>query len=200
MVSTEEWHYVQLWKWPAPVRDYQVTLLLPDVILRDTQTGQLDVSPVCYGERPRICRKGLVNPARVYPCITRLLSESPVYDPQCLVTLQQRFAHDVIHHFNDDRYVLQTGGTELILRCSGQAEQRQTLVPGVYEITMNYPCSLHGNNWTLSSIFHRSSNVTLEFEPVACNVNVSLSTMFNVTLELDLTAFGLQELSPVDRR
>ena len=86
VVSTEQWHYVQLWKWPAPIQDYQVTVLVPDVILRDTRTGQLDISLVCYGERPRICRKGLVNPARLYPCITRLLSESPGYDPQCLVT------------------------------------------------------------------------------------------------------------------
>ena len=103
------------------IQDCQVTLLVPDIILRDTRTGHLDISPVCYGEWPRICRKGLVNPARLYPCITRLLSESPGYDPQCLVTLQQRFVHEVVHHFNGDDYILQTGGTELL--CAALAKQ-----------------------------------------------------------------------------
>ena len=79
-----------------------------------------------------------------------------------MVTLQQRFVHDVVHHFNDDHYILQMGGTELTLHCSGQAEQRRPLAPGVYEITLNYPCSLQGNNWTLSSIFHRTYNATPE--------------------------------------
>ena len=76
-------------------------------------------------------------------------------------------------------------GTELTLCCSGQAERRRPLAPGVYEITLNYPCTLHGKNWTLSSIFHRTYNAILETKSVDFNLNMSLNTMFNVTLELD---------------
>lgn len=200
LVSAEKWHYVRLWKWSVPVRNYQITVLTPDAVLRDTETGQLDLSPVCYGERPRICRKGLVSPARVYPCVTNLLRESPGYDPECWVNLSQRFAHDVVHHFDDNTYILQTSGTTLTLRCSGRAEQSHLVVSGVYEIAMDYPCSLQGNNWTLSSVFQRTSNVTLGSESVDYNLDLSLGTMLNATLDLDPTAFGLQEMSPVDRR
>ena len=200
VVSAQPWHYIQMRKWSAPVRDYQLTLLVPDVVLRNTETGQLDISPACYGERPRICRKGLLNPATLHPCITRLLSDSPGYDPQCAVTLQQRFSSDVVHHFDDNSYILQTGGTELILRCTGQAEQKKVVAPGVYEIALKHPCSLHGNNWTLTPIFQRTNNVT--FEPVITNFvfNMSLTHMLNFSLELDPTGFNLDELSPVDRR
>ncbi len=74
------------------------------------------------------------------------------------------------------------------------------MAPGVYEITLNYPCSLHGNNWTLSSILHRTYNTTLESKSVGFNLSMSLSTMFNVTLELDPNVFDVKDLSPVDRR
>ena len=85
---------------------------------------------------------------------------------------------------------------ELTLHCSGQAEQRQPLAPGVYEIILNYPCSLYGNNWTLSSIFHRTYNATLEAQSVDFNLNMSLSTMFNVTLDLNPNVFDLKGPKP----
>lgn len=200
VVSAQTWQYIQLYKWPAPVKDYELTLMVPDSVLRDTETGQLDISPTCYGERPRVCRRGLLNPANLYPCITRLLDKAPTYDPQCAVTLQHRFSHDIVHHYDDDTYILQTGGTELTVRCSGQAEQRTVVAPGVYEINLRYPCSLHGNSWILTSVFQRTSNYTLE--PIVTDFvfNISLTGMMDEILELNPAQFDLDALSPVDRR
>ena len=200
VVSAHAWHYIQIRQWATPVRDYQVTLSMPDVILWNTQTGQLSISPSSYGERPRICRQGLSNPPELHPCITRLLSESPAYDPHCLVILQRRFQQDAVHYLGEDSYILQTGGTELTLRCTGQAEQKQLVKPGVYELSVVYPCTLQGDNWTLNSIFQRMSNVTLETEPVGQVPNVTLTDLPNYTLTLDPSQFQLEDLSPVDRR
>lgn len=200
VIAAQTWQHVQIWNWPTPVKDYQVTLSVPTSIIRNTETGEMDLSPACYGMRPRICRRGQIQAAGQYPCLSRLLSRTPGYDPECTVMLQSRLPHDVVQPFDEDSFILQTLGTELILRCSGETEQRRTIGPGVFEINIAYPCSLHGTNWTLASIFHRRSNIT--FEPAHLDVvlNMSLTSMVNMSLEMDPTAFNVQDLSPVDRR
>ena len=59
MVDAIPCHHISFNTWPVPHRQWKATLLLPPVVLRDTITGDLDVSPSCHGYRPRVCRRGL---------------------------------------------------------------------------------------------------------------------------------------------
>ena len=196
VVSGETWHHVTLRTWPAPVRDYQMQLVVPEMVLRNTDTSQLDTSPNCYGTRPRICRPGLVSAAGAHPCVTRLLAEKPDYASQCVVEMTRRAQH----YYADETYILITGGTELTLLCTARAEQRKTVAPGVYEIRLQYPCSLQSGEWLLSSVFQRSLNITLDPQPVGYVINITLTNVLNNTLSLDPTTFDLDMLKPVDRK
>ncbi len=200
VVSPTQWHFVSLHKWPMPLKDWQATLLLPDEVLRNTDTGELDVSPRCFGARPRVCRRGLLTQARVLPCLTRLLGTQPQYDPTCAVVMQKRVPFDIVHPLAGDTYVLITGGTELALRCSGRAELRTTLEAGVYKLVLEYPCSLHGTDWTLLSTFQRALNITLQTRQITFQVNATISSMFDRQFIQNPLAFNLSELDGVDRK
>lgn len=200
VVMPTRWHYVELQRWPMPLKEFQGQLLLPDAVLRNTETGDLDISPRCYGIRPRVCRQGLINQADIHPCLTRLLAEVPTYDPQCVVLFEKRLPLDTVHPMEYDKYVLVTDGTELALRCAGDTEQSTTVKAGVFEITLTYPCSLHGKTWKLLPTFQRSLNVTLSPEDIHVHVNVTIADLFEECYEHDPLAFGLSEMEAVDRK
>lgn len=200
VVSSTQWHFMLLHKWPMPLKDWQATLVLPDELLRNTETGELDVSPRCFGARPRVCRRGLLTRASVLPCLTRLLGKQPSYDPTCAVVMERRVPIDVVHPQEGDTYVLITGGTELALRCSGRAELRATLEAGVYKLVLQYPCSLHGTDWTLQSTFQRALNITLETRQITFHINTTITGMFDEQFKLTSLPFNLSELDGVDRK
>ena len=200
VVLPVQWHYVTLRQWPMPLQEYQAELVLPSTVLRNTETGELDVSPRCYGARPRVCRRGLISRASIHPCLTRLLADVPSYDPQCAVVLQRRFPMDTVHPIEYNKYILVTDGTELALRCAGTPEQRTQITSGVYELTLAYPCYLHAENWRLTPTYQRFINVTLESEVIPLHVNDTIVDMFNAQVAYDPTVFGLADMEPVDRK
>ena len=64
-------------------------------ILKDTGTGALGMSPSCYGQRPRVCRHGLINRPTAYGCLSGLLTTDPKYDLECALRFQRRVPGDV---------------------------------------------------------------------------------------------------------
>ena len=48
LVGSTEWHHVIIRCWPMPLGDWEATVLLPGVVLKDKRTGVLNVSPNCY--------------------------------------------------------------------------------------------------------------------------------------------------------
>ncbi len=105
-----------------------------------------------------------------------------------------------VHPMEYNKYILVTDGTELALRCAGHTEQTTVVEAGVFEITMAFPCSLHGNNWNLLPTFQRSINVTLSPEDIRLEVNVTIADMFAVHYEHNPMVFGLSEMEAVDRK
>ena len=57
--------------------------------------------------------------------------------------------------------ILQTNGTNLSLRCEGRTEVSMQIRPGVHRISLQYPCSLHGNEWRIVSTFQQFCNEIL---------------------------------------
>ena len=45
VVLPVRWHYVEIQQWPLPLQEFQGRVLLPDAVFRNTETGDLDVSP-----------------------------------------------------------------------------------------------------------------------------------------------------------
>ena len=199
VVMPQAWHHVELHAWPVPVDEWQATLILPESVLRNTETGDLDTSPDCFGARPRVCRRGLITHAASYPCLTRLLASSPSYDPACAIELARRMPLDVVHPRGQNRYTLITNGTELALRCTGRIERTTRLPAGVYQLTLESPCTLHGTNWTLPSTFRRSLHLPLTNRKPGLSLNFSFVDIFQDQLRYDSFRANISALGAVDR-
>ncbi len=200
LVDPIAWHHVTVQKWPVPMKEWQATVILPDEVLRDTRTGELDVSPTCFGQRPRVCRRGLINRPNVHPCVARLLGKEPAYDPSCIVSMQRRLPVDVVYPQVFNTYILITGGTDLVLRCEGRAERSTTLQAGAYRLELEYPCSLHGDNWNLSPTFQRSINVTLDQRELPFEINTTFADWFKNSTDYDPLILDLGKMDDVDRK
>lgn len=200
VVDPVQWQYIHLHQYPMPMKSFQARLMLPSEVLRDTSSGTLDVSPHCYGERPRVCRRGLVMQANVHPCLTGLLMTVPTYNPECIVVLERRLPIDTVDAIEYNRYILITSGAELILRCSGHVEQLIVITSGVYEISLNYPCTLFGNEWKMVYVFQRTINVTLVTKEIKFDINQSVADLFENHYEVDRLVFDLHEMDAVDRK
>ena len=200
VVLPARWHYVEIRQWPMPLQEFQGRVLLPEAVLRNTETGDIDITPRCFGHRPRVCRRGLINHAGIHPCITRLLAEVPTYDPQCVVMFEKRLPLDRVHSLEQNKYILITDGTELALRCAGRSEQIAVVKAGVYEITLRTPCSLHSQTWKLLPIYQRTINLTLAPRDIRFEVNISIADLFQEHLKHDPLIFGLAEMEAVDRK
>lgn len=200
VVAPVRWHFIDLKQWPMPLDDYQARLALPESVLRNTESGELDTSPTCTGARPRVCRRGLVARAALHPCLTRLLSDAPAYDQTCVVIFERRLPIDVVRFVTYNTFVLITNGTELALRCAGRHEQLLTIGAGVYELRLEYPCNLHGSDWILKSTFRRSVNLTLESREIPFPLNASITEKFRKQIAFDPFVFDLTGLDVVDRK
>lgn len=200
VIAGTRWHYIAFQAWPMPLREWQATVTLPATVLRNTETGELDVSPRCSGARPRVCKRGLISRANAYPCLTRLLDAEPRYDSSCVLTMERRMPMDMVYPQEYNHYILITGGTALVLRCAGESEQSTTLNPGVYRLTLKFPCTLHSDEWTLSSTFQRSLNATLQDRPEKIRINFTISDMFSNISNGDPLIYDLKQMDPVDRK
>ena len=76
------WHHVEIQQWPLPLQAFQGHVLLPDAVLRNTETGDLDVPPQFW------CKAAGSSAwpdqpcwHTVHPCVTQLLAEASTYDP-----------------------------------------------------------------------------------------------------------------------
>jgi len=200
LVDSLEWHYVAVRRWPVPVGDWQASVLLPEVVLKDTKSGALDVSPDCYGHRPRVCRRGLISRPTAHSCVARLLVNEPAYDPDCTVMMERRVPVDVVRPKAPNVYVLITSGANLTYRCEGRREVRWAVVAGVYRVTIESPCSLYGNNWYLTATFERTINITLQLKRNDFTLNVSLTDLLVNFTSFQPLESDLKQLSDVDRR
>ena len=178
LVELVGWHHVTVHRWPVPVGDWQATILLPDAVLKDTRTGDLDMSPVCYGHRPRVCQRGLISRPATHSCMARLLTTEPAYDPNCTLIVEHRMPLDLVHPQAPNTYILMTNGTDLALRCEGQSEVSTSVMSGVYRISLEPPCSLYGTGWHLVSTFQRSVNVSFHTQEVSFPVRDTIAGLF----------------------
>ncbi len=200
LVLPTRWDFVELRRWPVPTKEFQTTLVLPETLLRDTESGDITLIPHCSGISPRVCRRGLITRATAHPCLTRLLADTPTYDPECAVIVERRFPFDTIDRIGHEEYVLVTNGTQLALRCAGRAERTATVDAGVYKIRLNFPCHLHGTKWTLRSTFQHEVNVTLKTNESPFQLNVTIAELFKKQYEFDAFKLNLTTMNAVDRR
>jgi len=200
MVDITPWQHISVTTWPVPHQAWEATLVLPPTVLRDTLTGDLDVSPSCVGHRPRVCRRGLITQAVAYPCLNRLMALSPAYDKTCQVSFARRLPIDVVYPQELNDYVLITNGTHLDLRCEGRPEERAALTPGVYKLSLQHPCTLNGHNWNLHSTFHRMWSANLQpTDTIALPPMTLQDVLFNRT-NSSMVQIELRKLDSVNRR
>ena len=91
---------------------------------------------------------------------------------------EKRLPLDRVHSLEQNKYVLITDGTELALRCAGRSEQIAVIKAGVFEITLQPPCSLHSQTWKLLPIYQRTINLTLAQKDIRFEINVSIADLF----------------------
>ena len=107
---------------------------------------------------------------------------------------------DIIHAQDNHKYLLITNGTELILRCVGHQEQNKRLTAGVYELELNYPCSLHSKNWTLLSTFQHVLYGNLRSDPSLIHANLSITHLFQTNYQANSLLLDSTYMSAVDRK
>ena len=160
-MKLDEWQHITIRCWPMPVGSWQATIQLPKVVLKDTRTGTLDVSPSCYGQRPRVCWHGLITHPTTHGCLSGLLTTDPTYNHECTLLFEPRLHRDAVYPRTSNVYILSTNGTDLVHRCEGQLESRLTLATGVYELTLASPCTLYGKDWHLTATFQQTVDICL---------------------------------------
>ena len=200
LVKLTEWHHITIRRWPLPVGNWQATIQLPMVVLKDTRTGALDVSPSCYGRQPRVCRHGLITHVTTQGCLPGLLTADPSYDQECAWLFEPRIPRDAVYPQTTNVYTLSTNGTDLVYRCEGQLESRTTVTAGVYELTITSPCTLYGRDWYLTSTFQRTINVSLQTEEVNFTLNTTLSNLFSEDSNFEPLVNELELMDDVERK
>lgn len=199
LVARTKWHHVVFRRWPVPFGTWQSTLELPAGVLRNTETGKLDISPSCHGAHPRVCHPGLLSHATHYPCLTGLLNSQPFYSDDCVVTISRRAPLDEVVPEPAGQYTVMTNGTKLTLLCTGEDAVPIDLPAGVFRIQLSHPCRLEGSSWSLGSIYHRTVNLTIKPLPETVNINGSFTSLLNVT-KFNVGLFhNLSLLGPVER-
>ena len=196
LISPEQWHFATFTTWPVPIHPWQATLILPGHILRDTRSG---------GEiYPRDARENTLGYVdedsslkATYGCLTHRFAENPSYDPTCAIEMRHRIPMDTIAPHHRNGFVLTTNGTTLIRGCVGLAERETVLQAGVYHIELEFPCSLHGKDWLLRTIFSRRINKTLNPEPARQPVNVTITDMLTESESSRPVREKLQQLDAV---
>jgi hypothetical protein len=228
VISEVPWRAVHFTSWPVPVKHHYVHLQLPDTILEDTRSNLIALNPACIGTSPLVCYPSAQRLVSQYPCAAKLLLSKPEYSPHCAVqfstslghamphhrqfpdtvegvTLQDRLVH---RHFNE--YIFITNGTVLTYRCQGLSAERVPVQPGVYHLSLTYPCLVQSQTWTVKSSFTRTTNVTILEQLTMSLPNISflsaVSNYHQVDFNIDYVPplepvqtqhFQLQELEPV---
>ena len=200
LVEPLEWHHITLHRWPVPMGDWQAAILLPERVLKDTQSGVLDVSPDCYGHRPRVCRRGLISRPTAHSCLTRLLAAQAAYHTNCTFVFERRLPMDVVYPKAPNAYVLITSGTVLTYRCEGQPENSWPVAAGVYKLHIQSPCTLYGGDWHLRATFHRTINVSLQTPQVDFQLNTTLTDLLTNLSSFRPLINELELLGDVDRK
>lgn len=199
VVGPSNWHYVRINCWPVPIGKWQSTLVLPMDFLRNTETGEINISPSCSGVRPRVCKIGLVSHAMQQPCLAQMTDAKPSYDVSCPLKLARRPAFDMVYPRSHNEYIISTAGVKLLLLCYDKAAETVSVNAGVYCIHLEHPCRLQGLNWTLTSIFQRSLNISLFPKQEPIQLNMSFASLLSERLNVDPFAFNLPNLGPVER-
>lgn len=82
----------------------------------------------------------------------------------------------------------------------GTLDRPTVITSGVYEVSLDYPCTLFGNEWKMVSVFQRSINVSLVTKNVDFRINQSITDLFEDHYTVDPLVFDLHEMDAVDRR
>lgn len=198
VVHVDNWHAVKFTTWPVPLGDTQAELKLPSHLLRNTRTGELDLSPKCIGARPLVCRRGLLTNAINYPCVSSLLANTPRYANECIITVSNRIPIDVVHPRHNNEYLLVTRGGTLRLRCANVAEQLYTAVSGVYLLHIPYPCTVKTEKWSLTATYERTLNLTLNPKMPEINVKLNFNNIIKNNTAMITALAPLDPLKPFD--
>ena len=198
VVHLDNWHHITFRTWPIPLGEQQAELQLPSELLRNTRTGELDLSPTCYGARPLVCRRGLLTNGITYPCLTQLLAAAPKYANECIISITNHIPLDVVIPRMENEYMLTTMGAQLHLRCATQAEQLFKAKAGVYKLHVPYPCTVKTETWSLTATYERTLNITIYPKLPMFNVEITFSTIMNDNVHALQTLAELDPLKPID--
>ena len=120
---------------------------------------------------PVVCTAhALLNPY-IYPCTIDLFRNEPVYNHKIMLCLTEQncaFSAKNVCRFissieqSDSTVMFQpdvnvniiaTQGITVTHRCHGKPSLVVTIPPGVFSVTLIYPCTLSADNWTIESQF-----------------------------------------------
>ena len=201
IVETTPYRYLQFAVWPIPLQSGYLHLTLPYSVLHETVQNQVVFYHVCVGTSPIVCSSHALHDADQHQCINRLLKSEPAYDKSCylhfsrfnpdfpvafknapIITLPEK--GDILLQTDINVHVLITHGVAVTLRCQGHPAVYETVPAGVYRLSLNYPCDLKSQLWTINSQFNYVYNVTLDS---SIQFELPYNSYMSPLLEMNLT-------------
>ena len=209
IVETTPYRYLQFAVWPIPLQSGYLHLTLPYSVLHETVQNQVVFDPVCVGTSPIVCSSHALHDADQHQCINGLLKSEPAYDKSCylhfsrfnpvfpvvfknapIITLQEK--GDILLQTDINVHVLITRGVAVTLRCQGHPAVYETVPARVYRLSLNYPCDLKSQLWTINSQFNYVYNVTLDSSiPFELPYNSYMSPLLEMNLTHEQSNFTM---------
>ena len=116
-----------------------------------SSTGLVFEPILCRGGSQKICRGGALYDAAKFKCERALISRTAAATAQCKVKVIPT-NETVIEESSPGLYVVSTPAISPKLHCHSRGEESVKLTAGVYLISLNYSCTLRGEDWTLPGL------------------------------------------------
>ena len=169
-------YQIQSWPIPGNTSEFRTQLQVPSDIAFHTETGGIFSPTACLGNNPEICRTGPIFDRSMMKCSRGILTGETQLRRHCYVTITKvRERVNTVKEIVPGAAIISTYGEAISLLCTGQAEERVSLVGGPYLITIPSNCRINGEGWTISGLIHRSLHLVMEL-PVITILPFNLST------------------------
>ena len=112
----------------------------------------------CLGNDPAIGRTDPILERIMMKCSRGILTGQPQLRRQCYITITKvRDMINTVQEISLGAAIISTYGETISLLCTDQAEERVSLIGGLYFMTIPPPnCRTNGRGWTLARLIHRS--------------------------------------------
>ena len=133
--------------------------MVSEDIAIDTRDGGVFQPDSCLGNRPTVCRLGLIY-TKQFQCERGLVTNDEDQRRYCALQVTPRM-ETAITEVKPGHFIIVTWGESYLLQCRGAHGSRRHIDAGVYHVSLTSDCIMHGDGWRFRGMTSIDSNTTL---------------------------------------